>query len=403
MARMGGTLVLFCYYLITVAFSAPEIGNSSWKMERDLINRLLDSSRYDASIQPSSISGIPTKVEIDLVLNSVGPVNDIDMVFRASFFLRQQWVDPRLKFNEVNHSIVLSEKRLSRMWVPDIFFPESTEETRHIITTPNVLIRLHPDGSILYSQRLSVTMQCRMDLSKFPLDRQECGIKMESYGYTTDDVYFTWSSERKSTSVMPNAYIPDFTLTNVTAHDCTAKYETGSFTCIQARLGLKREIGFYATQTYIPSILIVVLSWASFWIDHEAVPARISVGLLTVLTITTQSSGARAQLPRVPYVKAIDVWMSACLVFVFAAYMEYAVVTVLSRSYRKQKARQELKKNSKSTMATVSDVDVTITDQAKKPKDKDTGRFVDKLSRFIFPLAFLIFNFGYWIWYIHIA
>ncbi|XP_067683377.1 glycine receptor subunit alpha-2-like [Haliotis asinina] len=401
MTRSGGTLVLMCFHLFTLIFSVTGFSNSSWKTERDLINRLLDTGRYDASIQPSSITGVPTKVEIDLVLNSVGPVDDIDMVFRASFFLRQQWIDPRLKFNELNHSIVLSEKRLSLMWVPDVFFPESTEETRHIITTPNVLIRLHPDGSILYSQRLSVTMQCRMDLGKFPLDEQVCSIKMESYGYTTDDVYFTWSSERKSTSVMPNAYIPDFTLTNVTAHDCTAKYETGSFTCIEAKLDLKREIGFYATQTYIPSILIVVLSWASFWIDHEAVPARISVGLLTVLTITAQSSGARSQLPRVPYVKGIDVWMTSCLVFVFAAYMEYAVVTVLSRKYRKRKARQDLKDNSKSTMAAVSNVDVTIANQVKETRD--TGSFVDKLSRFLFPLSFLAFNIGYWVYYIYIV
>ena len=69
---------------------------------------------------------------------------------------------------------------------------------------------------------------------------------------------------------------------------------------------MKREIGFYIFQTYLPSILIVILSWASFWIDHEAVPARISVGLLTVLTITTQLSGSRAQLPRVPYIKVSD-------------------------------------------------------------------------------------------------
>jgi hypothetical protein len=44
-------------------------------------------------------------------------------------------------------------------------------------------------------------------------------------------------------------------------------------------------------QVYIPSILTCLVSFVSFWIDHKAVPARISVGLLTVLTVTTQSSG----------------------------------------------------------------------------------------------------------------
>ena len=66
---------------------------------------------------------------------------------------------------------------------------------------------------------------------------------------------------------------------------------------------LSRKFGYYITQIYIPSILIVILSWVSFWLDKEAVPARISLGLLTVLTMTTQSAGARSSLPKVSYVK----------------------------------------------------------------------------------------------------
>ena len=84
-------------------------------------------------------------------------------------------------------------------------------------------------------------------------------------------------------------------------------------------------------QTYIPSALVVILSWVSFWINIEAVPARISLGVLTILTMTTQTTGSRQDLPRVSYVKAIDVWMTVCLVFVFGALLEFAVVNVLSR------------------------------------------------------------------------
>jgi len=78
-------------------------------------------------------------------------------------------------------------------------------------------------------------------------------------------------------------------------------------------------------------MLIVILSWVSFWLNVDASPARVSIGLLTVLTTTTQSTFINASLPRVSYVKAIDVWMSMCLVFVFAALLEYALVNVLAR------------------------------------------------------------------------
>lgn len=90
-------------------------------------------------------------------------------------------------------------------------------------------------------------------------------------------------------------------------------------------------MGFFVIQVYVPSILIVILSWVSFWINIDASPARVSLGLLTVLTTTTMSGSARESLPRVPYMKAIDIWMIGCLCFVFASLIEYAVVNVISR------------------------------------------------------------------------
>ena len=41
---------------------------------------------------------------------------------------------------------------------------------------------------------------------------------------------------------------------------------------------LQRNIGYFVFQTYLPSILIVMLSWVSFWINHEATSARVALG-----------------------------------------------------------------------------------------------------------------------------
>ncbi|XP_067683376.1 glycine receptor subunit alpha-2-like [Haliotis asinina] len=397
---------------VWLVFNVPPTvaaGNITTK-ERDLLNRLLNADRYDATIRPRDDSGEATRVELDLTLKSLGPVNDINMEFSASFFLRQSWRDHRLAYDELNSSIVISEKRLDSLWVPDLYFPQSKRESRHDITIPNVMIRLSPDGSILYSQRLSVTFDCHMDLHKFPLDQQTCQIDMESYSFTSDDLYFAFSSKRAAVQKSKGADIPDFTITKITHGDCSVTYATGTFTCLRVILHLKREIGFYATQTYVPSILIVVLSWASFWIDHEAVPARISVGLLTVLTITSQSSGARAQLPRVPYVKGIDVWMTSCLVFVFAAYMEYAVVTVLSRQHKKGEKYSSKASSSTSFTDTEPSKASTFDDNKSGSSSsngalkqvKDAGKRVDTISRYGFPLSFLIFNIVYFVYYIYV-
>lgn len=81
----------------------------------------------------------------------------------------------------------------------------------------------------------------------------------------------------------------------------------------------------------MPTLLVVVLSWLSFWIDETAVPARVSLGILNVLTMTSQATAVNQQLPRVSYIKAIDVWMTMCLVFVFGALLEFSVVNMLRR------------------------------------------------------------------------
>ena len=49
--------------------------------------------------------------------------------------------------------VTLSYKHLSSLWVPDVFMPNEKQANFHDITVPNVLLRLNPDGKILYSRR----------------------------------------------------------------------------------------------------------------------------------------------------------------------------------------------------------------------------------------------------------
>ncbi len=57
-----------------------------------------------------------------------------------------------------------------------------------------------------------------------------------------------------------------------------------------------RALGYYMIQIYLPSILIVVISWVSFWLNREATPARVSLGVTTVLTMTTLMTTTNVRL-----------------------------------------------------------------------------------------------------------
>jgi anionic glutamate receptor len=57
--------------------------------------------------------------------------------------------------------------------------------------------------------------------------------------------------------------------------------------------------------------------------------------------MATQTSSINQNLPPVSYMKALDVWTGVCLMFVFGALMEFALVNYASRS---DQHREALKK-----------------------------------------------------------
>ena len=57
------------------------------------------------------------------------------------------------------------------------------------------------------------------------------------------------------------------------------------------------------------------------------------------MTMTTISTGVRSSLPRISYVKAIDIYLVMCFVFVFAALLEYAAVNYRYWSERAKKRK----------------------------------------------------------------
>lgn len=67
------------------------------------------------------------------------------------------------------------------------------------------------------------------------------------------------------------------------------------------------------------------------------------LGITTVLTMTTINTHLRETLPKIPYVKAIDMYLMGCFVFVFLALLEYAFVNYIffGRGPQRQKKLAE--------------------------------------------------------------
>ncbi|KAG0423962.1 hypothetical protein HPB47_000284, partial [Ixodes persulcatus] len=257
-----------------------------------------DPDQYDKSFPPKK-GGRPTVVQFHVTVMSLDSIDEESMV---------DW--------------------LKRMWRPDCVFKNAKQVTFQTMTVPNHYIWLYQDKTIFYMVKLTLTLSCAMNFASYPHDTQICSMQMESLSHTTDDLVFQWN-DADPLVVHKDFELPQLDLEKTDLQDCTELYSTGNFTCLQLTFTLKRRLGYYMFHTYIPTCLIVIMSWVSFWIKPEAVPARVTLGVTSLLTLCTQHAKSQASLPPVSYIKAIDIFMSSCTVFVFASLMEYAVVNII--------------------------------------------------------------------------
>ncbi|CAG0878850.1 unnamed protein product [Darwinula stevensoni] len=290
---------------------------------------LPDPRTYD-KMHPPKYGGNATVVLFHVTVMSLDSIDESSMTYAADVFFSQTWGDYRLRLpdNMTSTYRLLPVAWLKDIWRPDSFFKNAKQVTFQEMTIPNHYIWLYGDKSILYMVKLTLVLSCAMNFKSYPHDVQTCAIKIESISYTTDDLVFQWDPAVPLV-VDTTIQLPQLELIKTEIGDCTTEYSTGNFTCLQVVFTLKRRLGYYLFHTYVPTCLIVIMSWISFWIKPEAVPARVTLGVTSLLTLSTQHANSQKSLPPVSYIKAMDVFMSSCTVFVFMSLMEYALVNIL--------------------------------------------------------------------------
>lgn len=78
--------------------------------------------------------------------------------FTMTLYLRHYWKDERLSFPSTNNlSMTFDGRLVKKIWVPDMFFVHSKRSFIHDTTTDNVMLRVQPDGKVLYSLRWGPT------------------------------------------------------------------------------------------------------------------------------------------------------------------------------------------------------------------------------------------------------
>ncbi|XP_042311984.1 gamma-aminobutyric acid receptor subunit rho-3 isoform X4 [Sceloporus undulatus] len=355
--------------------------------------QLLRIEDHDFAMRPG-FGGSPIPVGVDVQVESIDSISEVDMDFTMTLYLRHYWKDERLSFPSTrNKSMTFDGRLIKKIWVPDIFFVHSKRSFIHDTTMENVMLRVYPDGNVLFSLRITVSAMCFMDFSRFPLDTQNCSLELESYAYNEDDLMLYWKHGNESLATDEHISLSQFFIEEFSASS---------------------GLAFYS-----------------------------STGITTVLTMSTIITGVSASMPQVSYIKAVDIYLWISFLFVFLSVIEYAAVNYLTTV----EERKQLKKRGKAAglynidvvqaMAfdgcyhdTDTDIDLTTfsvnstescaRDRALSIANVDTTRIkrkrslrgnvgriilqnnhvIDTYSRIIFPTVYIVFNFFYWGLYI---
>ncbi|KAL3102242.1 hypothetical protein niasHS_003651 [Heterodera schachtii] len=292
-----------------------------------IIDRLLNGTGYNKYRIPEE-NGVD--VTIEFWLQAITSISEITNDFEMDIYINEMWLDPALNFEHMSpckQNLTLSHQVLEKLWTPNSCFINSKVAQIHNSPFQNIFLMLYPNGTIWVNYRVRVKGPCAMDLTNFPMDIQMCHLIYESFNYNNQEVRMRWNS-LNPTPVYPinTILLPDFNLVNIQAYLVVEPYPAGMWDELHVKLSFERRYVWYFMQAYVPTYLTIFISWVSFSLGSKAIPARTMLGVNALLAMIFQFGNIMRNLPRVSYVKAIDVWMLGAMFFIFCSLLELAIV-----------------------------------------------------------------------------
>uniref|UniRef100_A0A1I8ELA4 Uncharacterized protein n=1 Tax=Wuchereria bancrofti TaxID=6293 RepID=A0A1I8ELA4_WUCBA len=271
------------------------------------------------------------QVDVEIHVQDVSALNEITADFNVDILYTQLWNDQSLSFanyNACKRNITMESKFITHIWTPNTCIINAKRTIIHASPTDNIMVILYENGTIWVNYRIT--------------------LRFESYSHNKDEVTLRWM--KNAITLMKPVQLPDFDLVCYRTNNETVLYPNGYWDQLQVIFTFKRRYGFYILQAYVPTYLTIIVSWVGFCMEPKALPARTTVGVSSLLALTFQFGNILKNLPRVSYIKAMDVWMLGCITFVFCTIVELAFVCFITRCFdgnlkkkitRKQRQRKK--------------------------------------------------------------
>ena len=109
---------------------------------------------------------------------------------------------------------------------------------------------------------------------------------------------FEWAPAEMN-NINPNITLDQFAETIIFKSNYATDYYEINYPGLILDIHLQRKVSYHMIQTYVPSMLFVTVAWLSLFVNPEAIPGRISMVMMTLLTLMAMFSGVRQSTPKV--------------------------------------------------------------------------------------------------------
>lgn len=281
------------------------------------------------------LEDLPARVTVSLgvAFHGIYNVDDRAQVWEADYYLYESW-PPTPGFSPQTEVI-----------------NENSSHEGHFDET------VLEGGRCVRSRRMHSTLHSRFDLRRFPFDRQSLTLRVADAERPSDQVAYEIAPD--ALSIGPDAR--GELLSWVVSAQPRAEVSTRAYAprpgapryeVATVSVGVARRPGFYFTRFFLPLLLIVAVAFSVFWIDPEDLGSQAGIGVTCLLAVIAFQFGQSSTLPAVEYLTIADRIYATAYTLIALALIESVYTNALARQGRHAAAAR-----------------------------------VDRVSRFIFPLA----------------
>ncbi len=302
--------------------------------------QLAQSAEAPALIERPAADAGATHVSVGIWAVDISNIDSAQQNFTAEIAVVLRWKDSRLA--HTGKGVV--RYPLEQIWHPRISI---VNETNSVTRKFPDSVEVDPDATVTYRQRYVGAFTQPLRLQSFPFDRQTFRVQLVAVRYPRNEVTFVpdqrWIRDglKEAGGISPSITVPDWTIEKWNVKPLVYAVAPGmQYSSYALEFTASRNVQHYILKVILPLVLIVIMSWAVFWIDPINASSQVSIAMTSMLTLIAYRFSIDSQLPLLPYMTRLDVFILTSTLLVFFSLVEVVVTIMLDNGQKKKRAKR---------------------------------------------------------------